>query len=136
MWLNPLPAETVIGAIIGAVLGTIIAQSPYFEISEWMQARYPLLFTFLILSYGVSIHFYCAAVVLDRPKIRTIFLALCLLIFLGMVFYPKEVGIDPGGRVSFLPESLNVLIAGTLMIWLVALRAMAELHRLSKSAEV
>jgi hypothetical protein len=58
MWLNPLPAEKVIGAIVGAVLSAILAKYGYFDIHVWYEARYAIYFTFLILAFGISIHFH------------------------------------------------------------------------------
>lgn len=57
MWLNPLPAETVIGAIVGAVLSTIMAFYKYFEVNSWIDSRYAIQLTFLILVFGVCLHF-------------------------------------------------------------------------------
>ncbi len=122
MWLNPLPAETVIGAIVGAVLSTILSKYSYFDIAVWTDARFALYFTFLILAFGICIHFYCAAILLGRTAIlRTFRFAYILILLVVWVGYAKRAGIQHNGMVIFLPNEGNSLVCGVLLIWLIGL---------------
>jgi hypothetical protein len=132
MWLNPLPAETVLAAIIGAVLGTVLGKYGYFDISNWLDSRYALEFTFLIVSFGVACHFYCAACLLDKALIRRIFLLLAFVVFIVVLFYsPKVLTVSPDGTLSWLPNEGNALLGGVLLIWIFALRALTAIKKLS-----
>lgn len=123
MWYNPIPAETVIGAIVGAVLSTILAQNEYFKIQNWMDTRYGLMFTVLIISFGVCAHFYCAARNLSRHRLANYFLLMCFLV-VGVVLLinAQKLNLGLSGTFTFLPRWTNVMMAGVMMIWLCTLR--------------
>lgn len=124
MWMNPLPAETVMGAIVGAVLSTILAQYSYFTISVWTESRGAVLFVALILIYGVSAHFFCAACrsnISGYIKYGT--LMSCMFILGGIVIINPRlpVNVTELGVISFRPNEGNILLDGVLAIWLAAL---------------
>ena len=125
MWLNPLPSEAVIGAIVGAVLSTVMAYYKYLEVNVWTDVRYALYFVVVILCYGVCLHFYCAAVLLSKHKIGLFFLVLCIVIYLViLIIQPKELTLTDSGQINFLPNPGSVLISGVLLIWLLILRTL------------
>ena len=130
MWLNPIPAETVLGAIIGAVLSTIMAQLAYFNVASVSDILFPLVFSFLILLFGVSAHFFCAAHVQNKRQIKLIFGTICLLTILVVIgLDPQKAHISATDGVQFLPRPGNFLMAGILALWFCALRALTELKR-------
>jgi hypothetical protein len=130
-WLNPLPAETVIGAIVGAILGSLLERNDYLNISDWLHSFFVLQFVFLILLFGLGSHFYCAACYLQKPNIGRWALASSLLALLIVLFmYPKRVGLGPDAEIVFLPHEYNVLMAGVLLLWLLTLRTLTILKRL------
>jgi hypothetical protein len=132
-WLNPLPAETVIGAFAGAILGSILERNDYLDLSNWMHSFYVLQFIFLILAFGICAHFYCAAAYLDKPAIRKWCSFGCFFtIVLVVIMYPKHLGIGDDASINFLPHPYNVLMAGLLVLWLAALRALTQLKLLSR----
>jgi hypothetical protein len=129
MWLNPLPAESSIGATAGAVLGTILATHPYFSVSNWLEVYLALAYTVLIILFGISAHFYCAAHLLQRTMIQKIFLLCCALLLVAIFVNPKEAGLDEETAIRFLPHEVNLLVGGTLLVWLAALRILTEVKR-------
>lgn len=130
-WLNPLPAETVLGAIIGAVLGSILERNDYLNITSWLNSGSALLLILLILAFGVLLHFYCAACHLQKDTIRRWSLFGCILAIAGMLFaYPKHLGIGPDASIIFLPHEYNALMSGVLILWLISLRALTQLKRI------
>jgi hypothetical protein len=130
MWLNPLPAETVIGAIVGAVLSTILAQYGYFGVESWIEARFALYFTFLILAFGISLHFYCAAVLLEKRTVARIFrLTAILILIIVLIGYAKRAQVGSDGSVLFLPNPGNSLICGVLLIWLLMVRSLTAFKK-------
>ncbi len=91
MWLNPLPAETMIGAIFGAILATIMEQYGYFHLTSLFDIRFPLEFAGAILIFGLTAHFYCAAVLLPPTRARGICLGVCIGILVLMAVYsPRQ----------------------------------------------
>jgi H+/Cl- antiporter ClcA len=126
-WLNPLPAETVIGAIVGAVLGSILERNDYLDLPNWLHSFFALQLIFLILAFGICAHFYCAAYYLRKDLIRRWSLFGCVLtIGIVLFMYPKHLGIGSDASIVFLPHEYNALMAGLLILWLVTLRILTQ----------
>ena len=124
-WLNPLPAETVIGAIVGAVLGSILERNDYLTIPTWLQSFFALQYIGLIVAFGVCAHFYCAATLLKKHRISVWFRSGCILVIVIMLLsYPKHLGIGPDSTINFLPHEYNALLSGVLVIWVITLRVL------------
>ena len=131
-WLNSLPAETVIGAIIGAVLGSLLERDDYLNISDWLHSLFALQLVYLILAFGILAHFYCAACDLQHMAVKRWSLAGCVLIILiVMLLYSKHLGIGPDASIIFLPHEYNTLVSGVLILWLVTLRALTKLKQMT-----
>jgi hypothetical protein len=130
-WLNPIPAETVIGAIVGAVLGSILERDDYLTIPTWMQSFFALQFIFLIVAFGICAHFYCAAALLKKEKIKSWSRGGCaLVIFLILFIYPKHLGIGEDASINFTPHPYNALMSGVLILWVAALRILTQVKRI------
>lgn len=126
-WLNPLPAETVIGAVAGAILGSILERDNYLNLPNWLHSFFALQFIFLILAFGVCTHFYCAASYLNKSTVRKWSLFGCFLtIAVVLLMYPKHLGLGKDASIIFLPHPYNVLMSGLLVLWLAALRALTQ----------
>jgi len=122
-WHNPLPAETVIGALAGAILGSLLERNDYFDISIWLDSFAVLQLICLILIFGISAHFYCAACSMDKGAIKRWAFYICIGILIGVLFlYPKNLGIGADGEIKFTPHAYNFLMAGVLVVWLLTLR--------------
>jgi peptidoglycan/LPS O-acetylase OafA/YrhL len=129
-WFNPIPAETTLGALAGAVLGSILERHDYLSIPTWVQSFFVIQFVLLIFAFGVAAHFYCAAAFLKKPRIRNVALVGCLLIIISLLFmYPKHLGIMPDSSINFLPHEYNVLMSMVLVMWLVALRLLTAMKK-------
>ena len=136
MWLNPVPAETVMGAIIGAVLSSIMASLNYFNLATWLDVLFPLSFTFLILLFGVSSHFYCAATLQKKGPIRNVFGLVCLLTLASVICLdPQRAKISAAEGLQFLPSAGNFLMGGVLVIWFLSIRALTEFNKRTQAPE-
>lgn len=125
MWLNPLPAETVLGAIVGAVLSTILAHNGVFQVDSLAKLRPAILFVFAVVSYGVCIHFCCAAMARKRFDVTLSSFVLALIIIFAVSFLGvREFNLGEDGRLLLLPSLPNVLLAAVLAIWFAALAAL------------
>jgi hypothetical protein len=129
-WLNPLPAETMIGALVGAMVGSILERNDYFTISNWLESFVVLTLVLLVLLFGVFAHFYCAACFLGKDTISRWCFRGCLLSLLIVLFlYPRHFGIGPDASINFLPHAYNAVLAGILILWLATLRILTLVKR-------
>ena len=116
---------------MGAVLSTILAQYGYFAVESWIDARFALYFTFLILAFGISIHFYCAAILLEKKVIMRVFRSIALFILLiVLVGYARQAQVSVDGTFLFLPHTGNALLCGVLIIWLLMIRSLTTFKKL------
>jgi hypothetical protein len=112
----------VVGAVVGATLGSLLERNVYLNISDWLSSYFALQLIFLILAFAVLAHFYCAACHLNAVLIKRCSFGGCVLIIILTFFlYPRHLRIAPDASINFLPYEYNTLISGVLLLWLITL---------------
>lgn len=129
-WLNPLPAETVIGAIVGAVLSTILAYNDVFNVTVGNELKDACLFIGQIITFGVIIHFFCAAFVMGVHYLAIFTFFTTLVIVANIAFLDLQGGgtVDVG-RIDISFNLTNLLLSLVLSFWFIALFALTLIKK-------
>jgi hypothetical protein len=117
-WVQALPCEGIIEAVLGASLGVILANESSLISNSWTNLPQLIALIGIVVVFGLSVHFACTAVLRKAKKIFYFFLFVCL--FNGAllnVWRIKEWAIDSAGRISMLPDGVAVSVTALFFAW-------------------
>jgi len=123
-----LPAEGILGAIVGAILGTIIATHPYFKVNGWLDTYLAFFYVVIVIGFGCAVHFYTTALMRGVESARRWGLLGCIILLVAIGGNPKELSMDQFNAIRILPHEVNILLAASLLVWLLVIRAMVYLE--------
>jgi len=115
-------------------MSTILAYNGAFDVQDWRETYNAIGIVFFVISYGILLHFYCAAVVIAKSAVRNLCVVLSGLIVLYVLFLgPGVFRVEKDGAIMVKPEAVNTLLAAVLVLWTAALRFMAEVKLRTES---
>lgn len=122
LWLNPLPSETVLAALSGAILSVIVSRTGIFSVETAFQLVSGICFMFLFLLYAIIIHFLCASVLARYHKMIYKLSAMAILLVFSPLLLDSNVSrLSDGFRISTKVDFYSILMVFLLGFWGLAL---------------
>ncbi|WP_316226719.1 hypothetical protein [Bradyrhizobium sp. SZCCHNS3052] len=118
-WVQPLPCEGTISAVLGASLGVILALDGGLGGHDWSYVPTQLSLLAYVVVFAVSLHFACTAVIKRSGSIFAFFLILC--VANGVLFNIsrlRDVNVNVDQRIVFLPDNVATSVTIVFLVWL------------------
>lgn len=119
-WIQPLPCEGTISAVLGAALGVILALDGGLAGKELTNLPTQIGLIGYVLVFAVSLHFACTAVIRKAGRIFVFFFSLCVI---SAVFFNlarlHDLALDAGQRIAFSPDNVALRATIIFLAWLI-----------------